>query len=60
MRFRAAIDLRRADFVRDPDRVAFQAAINKLTNWQRTMYLRHGTPDDVKNVAYYGDLRKTT
>ncbi len=57
--YRAAADLRRADMVPDPERVAFQAALDKPTNWQRAMYLRHGTPDDIDNVKYYAGLQKT-
>ncbi len=55
---RAATDLRRADMVIDPDRVAFQAALGKLTNWQRSKYNKNGTPDDIKSVRYYSGIAR--
>ncbi len=58
MDYRAAAGLRRADVVIDPDRVAFQAALNKLTNWQRSKYNKNGTPDDIKSVRYYSGIAR--
>jgi hypothetical protein len=57
---RATAIARRAESAeqRDPDRVAFQTSLNRLTNWQRQRYLRYGTPEDAENVAYYAGLQR--
>lgn len=58
---RAAAIARRADAAeaRDPDRAAFQTALGKLTNWQRSRYQRHGTPGDLDNVRDYAGMQRT-
>lgn len=42
----------------DLDRAAFQAALGKLTNWQRSRYQRHGTPGDLDAVLDYARMQR--
>lgn len=58
MRLRGMALDRRAEVEVDPDKVAFQAALGKLSNWQRRLYNKHGTRGGVENVAYYAALRR--
>lgn len=58
MRLRESAQARRADVEIDPDKVAFQAALGKLSNWQRTRYQRDGTPGSLENVGYYAALAR--